>query len=138
VLNALKFAPSSISAKELIMHLKSATLDLAKKGEVNYIQFTYRYICEAKEASYRDEIWNGLHTHLNPTLGEHPMISIADSYRQEGIEQGMEKGMEKGIESVAKRLLQEKVEIAFIAKITRLSIDRIQTLQKNLNSEPIS
>jgi len=43
------------------------------------------------------------------------------------------KGMEKGMEKTAIRMLKEGTEIAFISRITELSIERIKELEKELN-----
>jgi hypothetical protein len=67
-------------------------------------------------------LWNAFHTQLEPKLGEQTMISIADSFRQEGIEQNKL--------DMAKRLLQEKVDFAFIARITDLPVDKIKQVQQ--------
>jgi len=68
-----------------------------------------------------------------------PYITFAERYGMEiGIEKGIKKGIEKGIEQgierekdlIAKRMLLEGIEIAFIAKITELSPTYIQKLQQ--------
>jgi predicted transposase/invertase (TIGR01784 family) len=70
------------------------------------------------------------------------MISIADSFRQEGWQKGRQEGRQEGWQEgigqgveknqldTAKRLLQENGDLAFIARITGLSIDKIKQLQE--------
>ncbi len=50
-----------------------------------------------------------------------------------GMEKGMEKGLEKGLETVALNLLQEGMDISFIAKVTGLPEERIQGLKRRIN-----
>ena len=58
---------------------------------------------------------------------------------QEGIEKGIEKGMEKGkIEAkieTAIEMLRDGAEIAFVQKYTKLSMEKIKELQKDLEKE---
>ena len=57
---------------------------------------------------------------------------------EKGIEQGLEQGLEKGIEQgrkkssleIAKRMLQNKIDIKVIAECTGLSINKLQTLRE--------
>ena len=51
--------------------------------------------------------------------------------RAEGIETGMEKGRAEGMQAVALNMLKEQADIAFICKVTGLSIDEIQNLKKS-------
>ena len=57
-------------------------------------------------------------------------MTIAQWLEERGMQKGIEKGIEEGMEIVAKRLLSEGTEIAFVAKITKLSLDRVKKLQK--------
>lgn len=61
-----------------------------------------------------------------------PYITFAERY---GMEKGIERGIEQGMDIVAKKMLLEGVEIAFIAKMTELSPAHIQKLQQT--AEPI-
>ncbi len=51
---------------------------------------------------------------------------------QEGREQGIKEGERKGLEKTAMTMLQEGVEVAFIAKVTGLSVADIEQLQVSL------
>ena len=49
--------------------------------------------------------------------------------RQEGMEKGMEKGMQAEKQAVALNMLKEQADIAFICKVTGLSVDEINKLK---------
>jgi len=63
---------------------------------------------------------------------------IKQEGKQEGIEEGIEKGIEKGayLEKIntAKELLLVGTEIRFISKITKLSIEEIEKIKKEIES----
>ncbi len=135
-LNALKFGSSSMSPDKMIELMEKATIDLADKGELIYIQSVYRYLCEAKDAQYESALWISFRDRLQSKLGEKFMTSIADSFRQEGIKQGMQQGIHQGVykASIALKKLQQSdsVNIEKIAETTGLSIEDIKILQKSL------
>lgn len=58
-------------------------------------------------------------------------MTLAECFRQEGRVQGIEQGIEHEKIVIAQRLLAEGVELAFIAKITKLPLAQIKKL-KNL------
>jgi len=84
------------------------------------------------------------------------MRTIADNYIDEGLEKGMVLGVEKGkaegeaqgiakgkvegkaegiaigVEKIARRMLEEKTDIKFIASVTGLSNDEILKIQSKL------
>jgi predicted transposase/invertase (TIGR01784 family) len=68
-----------------------------------------------------------------------PYISTAEKLGiKKGIELGIEQGMERGIEQgikrekiiIAKRLLSEGVDPAFITKITELTLEEVEALKQ--------
>ncbi|MBC6415747.1 MAG: hypothetical protein GDA46_05070, partial [Bdellovibrionales bacterium] len=64
---------------------------------------------------------------------------IKEEGLQEGIQRGMQRGMEKGMQKgrqegrkeIVLNMLKEKVEIAFISKITGFSKKEIEKIKKN-------
>ena len=64
------------------------------------------------------------------------MMTIAEQMRHRGIEQGIKQGIEQGIEqgkrTIAERMLSEGSNPAFIMKVTGLSLDKIQALQRKV------
>ncbi|MBC6415066.1 MAG: hypothetical protein GDA46_01555 [Bdellovibrionales bacterium] len=67
------------------------------------------------------------------------MENVRESIKAEGIQEGMQKGrqeglqkgIQKGRQETALNLLKEKVDIAFISKITGFSKEEIKKLKKN-------
>ena len=61
-------------------------------------------------------------------------MTLAEQLEQMGIEKGMERGIQKGIQqttnTMAINMLNEGTDLAFISKITGLSIQDIQKLAR--------
>ncbi|MBC6414770.1 MAG: hypothetical protein GDA46_00005 [Bdellovibrionales bacterium] len=57
--------------------------------------------------------------------------SIKAEGMQEGLQKGRQEGLQEGMQKIALNLLKEKVEIAFISKITGFSKEEIKKLKKN-------
>ena len=55
-------------------------------------------------------------------------MTLAEKLEQQGIK----KGMQKGIEDVVLSMLKEGVDIAFISRVTGLSLKAIETLHANI------
>jgi hypothetical protein len=99
-----------------------------KKTEVINI---YKFISwliglpEAFEIEYINEV------HRLEESKKMPYISFAERFAMEkGYKEGRKEGIEKEKNLVANRLLSEGVELAFIKKITGLSLAKIKELQK--------
>lgn len=71
------------------------------------------------------KFWNLLHQEFSPEI-EDKVMTIAEQLKAEGREEGIEKGKLE----VAKRLLEEGVELGFIVKVTKLPLAKIKELQK--------
>jgi len=58
---------------------------------------------------------------------------LINSFKNEGYEKGIEQGIEKGMEqekiNTARNMLQMTNDLGFIAKATRLSIEKIESLK---------
>ncbi len=77
--------------------------------------------------------------HLPKEKGVEIMKTIADSYIEEGINKGITQGVAIGeakgearIIEIARRMLQEKTDIKFIASVTGLSVDEVLQLKSKL------
>jgi predicted transposase YdaD len=86
--------------------------------------------------------------HLPKNDGENIMQTIADSYREEGVNKGITQGIAIGKKDgiaigeargantkameIVQRMLKEKTDIKFIASVTGLSTDEILKLQNKL------
>lgn len=135
MLNALKYGPANISPQALIKHLKEAIVQLAKNQELAYLRLMFYYICEAKDSSYRQALFEAIHHELQPALGENIMTSIADSLRQEGMQQGMQQGIHLARLENARAMLAEGIDESLIAKVTKLSLAQIQAEASKLKKE---
>ncbi len=64
------------------------------------------------------------------------VMTIAEKLREKGMQEweqkGEHKGEQKGLEKAALMMLREGVEMAFIAKVTSLSVADIERLQASL------
>lgn len=110
---------------ELLKHLEKA------EGK-HFIETVLTYILDRGELSNKDTFIDLVKTRLAPDVGE-KIMTIAEQLKAEGMQQGMQQGLIKGKEEeqieIAERLLAEKVELSIIAKVTKLSIDKIKELK---------
>ena len=53
---------------------------------------------------------------------------------QDILQQGIARGIEQGIEQVALNMLQEGIEVNQVAKLTNLSLEQIENLQKSFSA----
>jgi predicted transposase/invertase (TIGR01784 family) len=90
---------------------------------------------------------------LKEKIKEEDIMSIADSFRREGIqigekkgiqrgreegiqigeEKGLEKGLEKGKEEIVKNMLLKGLDAQFISEITSLSVEKINEIKNSLD-----
>jgi predicted transposase/invertase (TIGR01784 family) len=83
------------------------------------------YLLNEGEFLSEDRFWLIIHQEFSPEV-EGKLMAIAQKLEARGIEKGVEK---RNIE-IAERLLSENAELAFIAKITGLSLAKIEELKK--------
>ncbi len=111
-----------------------------KRNEiVNFLRFLDFSIAltEEFELKYREEIHQFEANKHMTYLSNFELISMQRGFEKgvhEGIEKGMEKGIARGIEKerneVALNLLREGLDVNLIAKVTGLTPERLQELQK--------
>ncbi len=106
-------------------------IGLPEQFEIEYLNHVYQ-IEGAKKMPY---ITSAERLGLKMGL-ERGMAEGIEKGMKKGIEKGIEKGIGKGIEKekmiVARRLLTAGAELAFISKITELSLSQIEALQKEI------
>lgn len=115
----------------------------------DYIEMILHYTLTGIDKNDRMGLQKLLTATLNQETGERLMTSLAQSWKEEGIEigildgikigeaKGMEKGIEKGIEKgaqqskieIAKKMLSQGYSFTDISDLTGLSIDDIKNLQ---------
>lgn len=126
MLNALKYGPSEAKPKDILALLKAPITALAAQEDIRYIETVFLYLCESKDSQFRQELLNEFHTTLQPILEEDFMTSIADSFRQEGMQQGRQEGRHLAKLEDARKMLIEKLDVALIARITELGLEEIR------------
>jgi len=62
------------------------------------------------------------------------IMTIANSLRQEGLEQGMQQGMQKGIYSVTSNMLDKGMDVLEISSITGLSAIEVVKIKSEKKS----
>ncbi|MEI3611374.1 hypothetical protein [Pseudogracilibacillus sp. SO30301A] len=60
------------------------------------------------------------------------ILEIPISYEERGKKKGLEEGLERGKKEVALELLKKGLDIDLIVEATKLSLDEIKKLQKQL------
>jgi predicted transposase YdaD len=123
LLIALKYGASKkVSPKVLVENLRFSMVELAIDGKLFYIDGILRYINEVQPFEAREELWDELQETFQPILGDNYMMSIADSLREEGMQQGMQQA--------AKNFLASGVDINLVAQNTGLDITLLQKLKE--------
>lgn len=102
---------------------------LRRANANNLIESVLIYILDRGELSSKDTFIEMVKTKLTPEVGE-KIMTVAEQLKAEGIQQGVKQGSEQAKNEIAERLLSEKAEVAFIAKITGLSLVKIEELKK--------
>lgn len=107
----------------------------------DYMELILRYTLTAIDKDDKIKLEKLLTSTLNQETGERLMTSLAQSWKEEGIEIGIldgikigeAKGMEKGAQQrnieIAKKLLTQNIDIHTISVATGLSVDDIKNLQ---------
>ena len=113
--------------------LVTAFKQLDRSGNRDEVVDMLYYLLNEGEFLNEEQFWSIIHQEFHPDI-EGKVMTIAQRLRASGIEEGIEKGIEKGkLEAkleVAQRMLVEGTDIAFIAKLTGLPIQKIKELQK--------
>ena len=135
MLNALKYGPSKVQPEDIIALLATPIAMLAEQKDISYIEAVFLYLCEAKDSKFREGLLQEFQTELQPILGEEFMTTIADSFRQEGMEKGRQEGMYLNKLATAREMLVEGLSDEVIAKVTKLSLSEIHDEAKKLKNK---
>jgi predicted transposase/invertase (TIGR01784 family) len=130
---AMEFALKHIFSRDILPWLENiASLmhELDHSGGRDFIAIVLQYILERGEISDQSEFFKLIDTKISPEMGEQ-IMSLATKLKKEGLEEGLVKGIEQGKILIATRMLEEGSDPAFIIKVTGLSLDQIQKLQKH-------
>ncbi len=100
---------------------------------IDYLELILTYTLIKIEKSDKIELEKMLKSHLNTEFGEKLMTSLAHHWEQQGVEKGIQQGMQigeaRGKYEVAENMLDADSASDFIAKVTGLSMDKINKLK---------
>ncbi|WP_211211499.1 transposase [Heyndrickxia acidiproducens] len=127
---------------EFLRMIARMELDPARMGLIYGFFETYLKLNEEEEAEVMEHIKN-----LEPEEAEQ-ILHLPNSYfdrgyqkgreegREEGIKEGIKKGVKKGrleaVEKVAVKMLQNRMDVSLIAKLTGLSSDEVLKLKQQI------
>jgi predicted transposase/invertase (TIGR01784 family) len=120
----MEFALKHIFARDIMPYLREMAgllHKIAQSGGRDYILIVLQYVLERGELKDKKAFFELINMQISPEVGE-KIMSLAEQLKAEG--------RVEGTLEIAERLLAEKVELAFIAKITGLSLAKIKELQK--------
>jgi len=118
------FALKHIFARDIMPYLRDiAELlhNIDGSGGRDYVAIVLQYVLERGELKDKQAFFELINAKISPEVGE-TIMSLAEQLKAEGKVEGK---AERDIE-IAKRLLAEGVDVAFIAKITGLSVVKIK------------
>ncbi len=122
----------------------SKLINLDREEGYFYINNILCYIDNRIPFNKKDELNSLLLEHLPKEDSEDIMRTIADSYREEGIntgflqgiekgrEEGIEKGREEGIMNTARNMLKEGIDNQLVTRVTNLPIEQIIKIKESL------
>ena len=121
--------------KDAINFLKSILQELKtmeKEEQMQYIYATLSYVVCAYEISKEDFI-EIIRNELS-FVSEEKVMTIAEQYRQEGIEKGIEKGRIETLKMVAINLFSQGISIEEITKATGFSVAEMEQLKSQFGN----
>ncbi len=97
---------------------------------IDYLELILTYTLIKIEKSDKIKLEKILKSRLNNQQGEKLMTSLAQHWKEEGVQQGMQIGAAKRTMEVAKNMLAAGSDISFISKVTGLSIAELNQFLK--------
>ncbi|MBA4697778.1 MAG: Rpn family recombination-promoting nuclease/putative transposase [Legionella sp.] len=136
---------SFVMRQQFKAQFKESVLALAKNLEAlwgedrAYVLKLIAYILAIDETDQTPEEFVSLFKGKVSNTLEHEIMGLAEKIEQRGVQKGIErgiaqgvaKGIEKGKLETAKKMLAAGVELAFIAKMTDLSVAQLEALKKS-------
>lgn len=125
----MEFALKHIFSRDILPWLNNiADLmhELEQSGGRDFLAIVLQYMIERGEISDKDAFFNLVDTKISHEVGEQ-IMSLATQLKEEGRLEGKLEGELK----IAKRMLEEGSDPAFIKKVTGLSLEQIRELQKH-------
>ncbi len=107
---------------------------LEESGNEEYVSITLSYIVEAGTVNSKDEFVEILKTGLS--YQEEKIMTLAEQFRQEGVQKGIAQGIEKGIEkgarktatNIALKMIKAGINLQEIQEMTDLPIQKLNKL----------
>ncbi len=124
----MEFALKHIYARDIMPHLRDIAELMHKiyqSGGRDFVSIVLQYLLEKGEIKDRKGFFELINTEISPETGEN-IMTLAEQLRAEGITEGIIKGKIQ----IAERLLSEKVEMAFIQRVTGLPLAKLEEIQK--------
>jgi predicted transposase/invertase (TIGR01784 family) len=113
---------------EVLEHILPNIQIIDREGNIFLLNSVLKYLFETSDID-ENTLFDALLPHLSEQTGEY-MMTTADRLRQEGRQEGWQEGKQETINFVVKNLLKEHESIDKISKITGLSKQQIEQLQK--------
>ena len=141
----MEFALKHIFARDILPWLKDIAQilhQLDNSGGRDFIETVLHYLLIRGELSDKNAFFNLIDTQISHEVGE-KIMSLAEQLKAEGrIEgrvegkmegkmEGLMEGLKKGQIEIAKKMLDENSDPVFVLKVTGLSLDEINMLQKH-------
>ncbi len=127
VLHLMKAVAEGTLLKTLELHGGLIRELLTRDNALDLLETLFRYTLNTDDSIDIDSLTRVVKASVNKDTGEFVM-TLAEKLEQQGIK----KGMQKGIEDVVLSMLKEGVDIAFISRVTGLSLKAIETLHANI------
>ena len=122
---AMEFALKHIFERDMLPYLREIApvfKKIVRQGGDDFIGIVLQYIIESAELSDKIAFIELINTNISYEIGE-KIMTVKEQWKQEG---ELKSKME-----IARRMLAEGSDLAFITKVTGLSIAQIRSLQNN-------
>jgi len=134
VTSALKYIRQQEMAPFALEILSSLQWSMDKYEAQEMLHLLLNYLLSAGNIEDIDSFMTSSIEQLSSPMRSE-MMTFAEKMEERGIQKGMQKGMlegeTRGKQDIALRMLNEGVELAFISKVTDLSLADLERLQEN-------
>jgi len=125
-LGVMELTLKHIFARDMLPYLHDI-IELLKRAEKvdgkNLAEMVLTYILDRSEMSNRDTFIDMVRAGLSPEVGD-KIVTIAEQFKAEG--------KAEGIHLVAINLLEQGSDVAFVARVTKLSLDEVKRLNDQI------
>lgn len=128
----MEFVLKHIRARNMLPFLQDIVGEMrvaVQSGGHEFVAIVLQYALERGELENKKAFFELINNQISADMGE-KVMTLAEQLRAEGRQEGLQEGILEGKLEVAERLMQERVEISFIAKITGLPLEKLHKLKK--------